>query len=58
MTHNQQVAQARARSTLAHYLRTAFESAGIRWDADNESEIDSIIKDIIYAATPADNLPS
>lgn len=57
MTHQQQVARLRACNTLAHYLRHAYEAAGLPWDADNRGEIKSIVDDIIFAATPEHLLP-
>jgi len=33
-------------STLVHYMRTAFEAAGLRWTSDNESEVTDIIEDL------------
>lgn len=37
-------------STLSHYLRTAFEAAGLRWDSDNQAEVEGIVDSIIDAA--------
>lgn len=31
---------------LSHYLRTAWEAAGLRWDSDNDSEVQQIIEAI------------
>lgn len=38
--------QQRAADLLAHYFRTAFEAAGIRWDGDHASEIEEAVEAI------------
>lgn len=38
--------------TLSHYFRTVFEAAGIKWNGDNEAEIESIVDNLIEAAGP------
>lgn len=42
---------ARAKSLLAHYLKFGLESAGYRWDGDNQSEVADIIDSIIDASS-------
>lgn len=37
----------RAKSTLRHYLKTAFEAAGRKWDNDNNAEVDGIVDDLV-----------
>jgi hypothetical protein len=33
----------RAADLLTHYLRTAFEGAGLKWDSDNSYEVDQLV---------------
>lgn len=33
----------RAAGLLTHYMRTAFEAAGLHWDSDNTSEMHGIV---------------
>ena len=35
---------------LSHYLRTAWEAAGLQWDADNDAEVADLVKAILIAA--------
>ena len=49
---------ARAKSLLAHYLKFGLESAGYRWDGDNQSEVADIIDSIIDANTAGSPSPS
>lgn len=38
-----------ASSTLAHYLKTAYESAGLIWTEDNDDEIQAAVEAIVTA---------
>ena len=35
---------------LIHYFRTVFEKVGLKWDYDNEVELQGIVNDIVDAA--------
>lgn len=35
---------------LAHYLKTAFNSAGLPWTSDNQAEIETVVDFITLAA--------
>lgn len=37
-------------ATLSYYLRRAFEEAGLQWDQDSDSEIESIVDAIVREA--------
>ena len=50
MTRTQVLARECAQRTLVFYVRTAWEKAGLKWEADNESEVRGIVDDIIQAA--------
>lgn len=39
-----------AQVVLVHYFKTAFQAAGLNWNADNEQEVESAIDAIIRAA--------
>jgi hypothetical protein len=39
-----------ARRVLTHYLRTAFEAAGLEWDSDNTAEVHAIVDSLVEAA--------
>ena len=43
--------RAEAKRLLAHYLRTVWERAGLKWDADNQAEVEDIVDLLIEAAT-------
>lgn len=53
MNQLQQQARDRAAAMLNHYLTIALEAGGRKVDSDTRVEIDSIVDDIIIAATPA-----
>ena len=36
-----------AKHLLAHYFKLLFDSQGLRWDYDNQAEIESIVDEII-----------
>jgi hypothetical protein len=36
----------KANYLLRYYLRTIWEKAGLKWDSDNDAEVDEIIDDI------------
>lgn len=36
----------KAKSTLVHYIRTAFVAADLKWDNDNTAEVEGIVDDI------------
>jgi hypothetical protein len=38
---------------LRHYLRLPWERAGLRWDGDNEGEIEALVDCLIGAAVAA-----
>lgn len=38
-----------ARRLLRHYLRMVAETAGIRWDSDNEAEVGDIVDELLLA---------
>lgn len=40
----------RARMVLVYYLRTLWQKAGLKWDADTEAEVRGIVDDIVQAA--------
>jgi hypothetical protein len=40
----------RAKRLLVHYFRTVFEAAGLRWDSDNQAEIETAVEYLIDAA--------
>jgi len=46
-------AKDRAVKVLTHYFRTAFAGAGLKWDADNEAEVEDIVNDLLIAAKEA-----
>lgn len=50
MSYAGDAARKSAQQTLTHYLRTAFEAAGLRWDSDNQAEVEGIVDSIIEAA--------
>ena len=31
---------------LKHYLRTAWRAAGLKWDSDNDAEVDGLVDDL------------
>ena len=39
-----------AASLLAHYLKTVWLAAGLKWDSDNEAEVRDIVSMIVEAA--------
>ena len=39
-----------AAHTLKHYFRTMFEAQGLKWDSDNDAEIDGVVEGIILTA--------
>lgn len=41
----------RAVNSLTHYLKTAWEAAGLSWGDDNNLEVEQIVGDIIEEAT-------
>jgi hypothetical protein len=41
-----------ATSLLTHYMKTAWEAAGLTWDSDNDSEIQELIEAIVNASKP------
>ena len=47
---NAQANQRRAAHLLAHYLRQVYRAAGMRWDSDNDAEVDDLVECIIDAA--------
>lgn len=47
-----------ARRLLKFYLRQAYTAAGLRWDSDNDSEIDEIVDLIISAAVEESTTPA
>lgn len=51
-------AQERARKALKHYLRQATQAAGLKWDSDNDVEVEGIVDDIIEAARIASGGPA
>lgn len=38
---------AEAKRVLNHYIRKAWEASGLRWDSDNEAEVDGIVDDLV-----------
>ncbi len=42
--------QERAARILAGYLRSMYEEQGMRWDGENEGEIEDVVQCIIDAA--------
>lgn len=36
-----------AKRILNYYIRKAWEAAGLRWDSDNEAEINAIVDEIV-----------
>lgn len=38
-----------AKETLVYYLKTVWEEAGLRWNTDNENEVEGIIQSIEHA---------
>lgn len=44
----------KAARLLAHYMRLVFVAAELKWDSDNESEMEEIVECIINAAQPDD----
>jgi hypothetical protein len=47
MTTNQE----RAARLLKHYFRLIAQKSGIKWDSDNDSEIEQIVEAILDAAS-------
>lgn len=39
-----------AKQTLVHYFKLLFEASGVRWNEDNEAEIEGVVDDIIAGA--------
>lgn len=37
----------KAKSTLVHYIREAFEAAGLKWGSDNVTEVEGIVDDMV-----------
>jgi hypothetical protein len=37
---------------LIHYMRTAWEAAGLNWDSDNDSEVEQLVEAIVNASKP------
>lgn len=52
MTPRQQQARDRAVHLLQHYIQVVGIKAGMKWERDLDVEIESIVDDIILAATP------
>ncbi len=36
-----------AKRVLNYYMRKAWEAGGLRWDSDNEVEVNAIVQDIV-----------
>lgn len=47
MTHR---ARTDARRVLAYYLKTLWLRAGLKWDYENQAEVEGIVDDILSAA--------
>jgi hypothetical protein len=39
----------RAKDLLTHYFRLLFNASGLKWDSDNQVEIDQVVDEIIQA---------
>jgi hypothetical protein len=37
----------KAVSLLTHYFQTAFKAAGLKWDSDNDMEMEQIVDEIL-----------
>jgi hypothetical protein len=37
----------KAKSTLVHYFKTVYSSAGLKWDGDNVTEVEGIVDDLV-----------
>lgn len=40
-----------AKSTFRHYFQTAFKAAGLKWDSDNDAEINDAVDMLLAAAS-------
>ena len=38
-----------AQKSLVYYFKRVWEEAGLRWDSDNQGEIEALVEDIISA---------
>ncbi len=43
-------AKARAVRLLTHYVRMPWEAAGLKWDGDNDGEMEALVDELIEAA--------
>ena len=43
--------QAAAARLLKSYLKAAFQAAGLKWDSDNDAEIEALVECLIDAST-------
>ena len=43
-------ARIRAKKKLKHYFSLVFKTAGLKWDGDNNQEVDDLVDDLIRAA--------
>jgi hypothetical protein len=42
-------ARIRAKSVLKHYLKKAYQAGGLRWDRNNDAEVESLVDDLVDA---------
>jgi hypothetical protein len=42
-------------STMQHYLKTAFEAAGLHWSSDNDEEVEGLCDNLVDAARGDDD---
>lgn len=53
MSRRAVLADARAAHVLVYYLKTLWERSGMEWTADNETEVRSIVEDLMIATENA-----